>query len=176
MQEPEDFIEIFLNPGDFFFGDHETRIRTILGSCISITMWHPRLLIGGMCHYVVPGRRRLPGADLDGRYGDEAMELFLREIKAAGTHPSEYQVKVFGGGKMFNSQANFGDCPAIPCPKLLDNTCKSVSCRNVATAKMLIDQLNLQIKSSCLGGCGHRKLYFDVWSGNVWSKLSPVTK
>ena len=49
-------IEIFLQPGDFYFGDRDTRIRTLLGSCVSITMWHPRLHVGGMCHFMLPER------------------------------------------------------------------------------------------------------------------------
>jgi Chemotaxis protein; stimulates methylation of MCP proteins len=49
-------MEIFLQPGDWYFGDRDTRIRTLLGSCIAITIWHPRLLVGGMCHFLLPGR------------------------------------------------------------------------------------------------------------------------
>lgn len=172
MQEPDFFIDIFLNPGDFYFGDQETRIRTILGSCVSITMWHPRLMIGGMCHYVLPKRQRQPDDPLDGRYAEEAMEMFLREIRAAGTHPSEYEVKVFGGGKMFTNAAAGGGCMQTPCKKMNDPNCRSVSCRNVYTARKLIDQYNLTVKGSCLGGQGHRKLFLDLWSGHVWSKLS----
>lgn len=176
MQEPDFYIDIFLNPGDFYFGDKETRIRTILGSCISITMWHPTLLIGGMCHYVVPKRPyKKPTDPLDGRYANEAMEMFLREIRAAGTHPSEYQVKVFGGGKMFNASNNNCNCSAPHGPIEKSLICRSVSCRNVATAQVMIDQLNLEIKGACMGGTGHRKLFFDVWSGQVWSKLTPVS-
>ena len=48
MKKPDHVIEIFLQPGDFYFGGADTRIRTILGSCVSITMWHPTRLIGGM--------------------------------------------------------------------------------------------------------------------------------
>ena len=48
MKKPADAIEIFLHPGEFYFGDRHTRIRTLLGSCVSIILWHPRLLIGGM--------------------------------------------------------------------------------------------------------------------------------
>ena len=56
MRKPPHVIEIFLQPGDFYFGDKDTRIRTILGSCVSITLWHPTRLIGGMCHFLLPFR------------------------------------------------------------------------------------------------------------------------
>jgi chemotaxis protein CheD len=104
MLEPEYFIEIFLQPGDFYFGDVNTRIRTILGSCVSITIWHPTRMIGGMCHYLLPSRPKKSDSALDGHYADEAMKMFLQEVKAARTHPAEYRVKVFGGGNMFQKK------------------------------------------------------------------------
>jgi len=36
-------LEIFLHQGEVYFGDRDTRIRTVLGSCVAITMWHPEL-------------------------------------------------------------------------------------------------------------------------------------
>ena len=57
MKQSEHAVEIFLQPGDFYFGDENTRLRSLLGSCVSITMWHPTKLIGGMCplHAAFPG-------------------------------------------------------------------------------------------------------------------------
>lgn len=172
-ETPKAFIEIFLNPGEFYFGDQTTRIRTILGSCVAITMWHPTLLIGGMCHYVLPSRIHNPSDPLDGRYADEAMTLFLQEIKRSHTHIDDYQVKIFGGGKMFDLQSQKGHCGRTPCNELIDSNCKSVSCRNIYAAKMLVQKHQLNVKGSCLGGHGHRKLFLDIWSGHVWSKRVP---
>ena len=71
MQAPADVIDVFLQPGEFYFGEEKTRIRTLLGSCVAVTLWHPKLRIGGMCHYMLPRRPRdKAGAaeKLDGRY------------------------------------------------------------------------------------------------------------
>ncbi len=40
-------MDIFLQPGELYFGDSDTCIRTVLGSCVSLTFWHPKLLGGG---------------------------------------------------------------------------------------------------------------------------------
>src|ERR1035437_10101425 len=90
--------EVFLNSGEFHFGERTTRISSLLGSCVSITLWHLRRRVGGMCHYLLSDRGLLAGAALDGRFGREAFELFRRQVDAAGTSPSEYQAKLFGGG------------------------------------------------------------------------------
>jgi len=47
-RKPAHGIEIALQAGELHFGNRNTRIRTLLGSCISITAWHPQLPIGGM--------------------------------------------------------------------------------------------------------------------------------
>ena len=68
----------------------DTSLRTLLGSCIAITIWHPGRRIGGMCHFLLPSRARRPGDALDGRYGDEAMEAMMDLLKLTQTKPSEY--------------------------------------------------------------------------------------
>ena len=156
MTEPSFYIDIFLQPGDFYFGDKNTRIRTLLGSCVSITLWHPKKHIGGMCHYMLPTNKRQKHNDqLDGKYAEDAMHLFMHEIKLAHTHPQEYEVKIFGGGNQFPTQ---------------DQRVFSVSDQNVAIGRKLLAQHGLAIKSEHMGGDGHRNIIFNLWSGDVWVK------
>jgi chemotaxis protein CheD len=96
VRKPDDYIEIFLQPGDFYFGDASTRMRTLLGSCVALTMWHPGRLIGAMSHVMVPSRSDDRITDLDGRYADESLLMFFREAARVGTHPRDYQLKLFG--------------------------------------------------------------------------------
>lgn len=154
MTKCDDYLDVFLQPGDFYFGDAATRIRTILGSCVAITMWHAVRCVGGMCHYLLPSRQSRGGHDLDGRYGEEAIQLFLKEIGALGTFPSEYQVKVFGGGNMF---------PAISTGKGME-----VGLRNIAMAIDLLEHHGFSVAAKHVGDVGHRNIIFDVWSGDVW--------
>jgi chemotaxis protein CheD len=163
LQKPSHVIEIFLQPGELWFGDKHTRIRTLLGSCVAITLWHPRRCIGGMCHYMLPARVRGAGKPLDGRYGDEALELLTREIRAAHSHPHEYEAKLFGGGHMFQhvlgSEKNCG----IQVPG-----------RNIAAGRELVRRHGFMVKAEQLGGRGHRQVVFDIWSGHAWVKHAPL--
>jgi len=162
VKKPEHVIEILLQPGDFHFGGGDTRIRTILGSCVSITMWHPTRLIGGMCHYMLPSRGRSRSGKLDGKYADDAMALFLREITRHETRPAEYVLKVFGGGNMFphhHKKAGCGD----------------VASRNVTAAHALAAQHGFTIAAQDLGRAGHRQVFFDIWSGHVWVRQIDVS-
>lgn len=107
MKAPDGVIDIFLQPGDYYFGDESTRIRTILGSCVSITLWHPWKRIGGMCHFMLPQRAQR-GDEFHGKYADEALELLLKQVRLHKTHPGDYQIKLFGGGDMFPGRPSRG--------------------------------------------------------------------
>ena len=151
-----DVLEIFLQPGEFYFGDEKTRIRTLLGSCVAITMWHPQKKIGGMCHYMLPQRpRHKPGDTQDGRYAEDAMQMFMKELRHSKTLPREYQVKLFGGGSMFERHEKFKNNIDI-------------SQRNVEFGRNIISQYGFGISGEDLGGKGHRNVILDVWNGDVW--------
>ena len=110
MARFSNLMDIFLQPGDLFVGDFNFQIRTILGSCVSITLWHPRLRVGGMSHFLLPTRGGLlKSEELDGRYGDEALSLMINELKAAGVKHTQCEAKIFGGGNMFPGNAHAED-------------------------------------------------------------------
>ncbi len=154
-------IDVFLDPGDTFFGGRDTRIRTVLGSCVSIVFWHPGRKLGGMCHFMLPGAERRRNGVLDGRYADDALALMLLAIGRHGTPASEYQVKLFGGGDMF------------PDPGRSNGV--QVGRRNVEVARTLLRRHGMAIVSEHLEGVGHRSVIFDVASGEVWVRqLAPV--
>ena len=150
---PQDIETVVLKAGDFHFGGQYTRISTLLGSCVSITLWHPRKRIGGMCHYMLTERQRPPGALPDGRYANEAFELFLQHVVREGTKPPEYQAKMFGGACMFENSAGGS----------ID-----IGGKNIEYGQALLQAHNIAVISSHVGGSGRRKLHFDLWSGEVW--------
>lgn len=158
MSKPDDTIDIFLQPGDYFFGDMATRLRTILGSCVSITFWHPTKLMGGMCHIMLPSRKdRNISPEFNGKYADEALHLLMQEMQRINTTPSDYQVKIFGGSDMF---ANNDDQEN----KIM------IGDKNIQAVKQLLMRNGFRVHAQHLGGNEHRYIVFDVWSGYVWMR------
>jgi chemotaxis protein CheD len=161
---PLDVLEIFLQPGEFYFGDRATRIRTLLGSCVAIAVWHPVLRIGGLCHFMLPYRpQRRCGDALDGRYADEALLLFMAELRRTSTAAAEYRVKLFGGGRMFERDRQ-AQRPA------------DISQRNVEAGRDLLATHGFGLHAQDLGGHGHRNVVFDLWSGDVWMRRVPLRR
>jgi len=162
MPRIKDLMDIFLQPGELFVGDHSFQIRTILGSCVSITLWHPRLRVGGMSHFLLPTRSTRAAADeLDGRYGDEALQLMFRDLKAVGANPTQCEAKIFGGGNMFpgNQHARGQHAKGI-----------AVGQRNGQAARELLRVHGIDVVTESLFGIGHRQIIFDVSKGDVWSR------
>lgn len=146
---PPSFLDVFLQPGEMYWGDENTRIRTLLGSCVSIVIWHPLRRIGGMSHIMLPRGGSEP------KYANGAMEAFLREMQKSGSRPGEYTARVFGGGNMFS---------------ILTREPGQIGEANVLAAFTLIRQAGIHIAGSDIGGLGYRKLIFDLWNGHVWMK------
>ncbi|MCX9154735.1 chemotaxis protein CheD [Niveibacterium sp. 24ML] len=156
--------DVFLKPGEFHFGDAHTRVRTLLGSCVAITLWHPRRRVGGMCHFLLPSRIRPNGAERDSRYANEAVECFLHELERLNTPASEYQAKLFGGGSMFPTlQRSGGGDDGLAVPE-----------RNILAAESLMRTHGFNVCARDLGGQGHRTIIFDIWSGDVWCRHRPL--
>ncbi len=161
MSNACDQMEIFLQPGEFFIGDASYRIRTLLGSCVSITLWHPRQRIGGMSHFLLAARGSRKVLELDGKYGEEAMWLMLRELTRADVNTAQCEAKIFGGGNMF--------------PQHSKPTSVNVGQSNGEAARRMLEGFEIPIVAQSLYGVGHRQVIFDVSNGQVWSRqIKPV--
>lgn len=160
MSEASAPVEIYLQPGEFRFGSGNVRIHTLLGSCVSITLWHPHLRIGGICHFMLPSRGMPQTRHPDGRYADESLKLFLSEIRRINTRPGEYGVKLFGGGNMF---------PCLGAGKSSD-----VAVRNIEAARALLHASGFRVQAEDMGGEGYRLIIFDLRDGHVWVKHEKI--
>jgi len=162
MARLKDLMDIFLQPGELFVADAGFQIRTILGSCVSITLWHPQARVGGMSHFLLPTRNgAAPATELDGRYGDEALQLMFNDLKAAGVNPVQCEAKIFGGGNMFpgNQHARGQHARGI-----------NVGKRNGEAARELLRLHGIGVVTESLFGIGHRQIIFDVSKGDVWAR------
>jgi chemotaxis protein CheD len=165
--------EVFLRTGAFYFGRGRTRVRTLLGSCVAITIWHPKLRIGGICHYLLSNPPTGSGnVQLPGMYAAGALRMFMREIEREHTAPDEYVVKVFGGGNMFSTPAK-KLCDGPPCTPARRLACHDVACKNVETGRALLQKEGFKISQEDVGGVGSRQIVFDLWTGDVWVRRGP---
>lgn len=155
---------LMVMPGQMSFGGQAASMRTLLGSCVSITLWHPQRRIGGMCHFLLPSRARRPDMPLDGRYGDEAVEAMVALIKRSGTRTEDYHAHLYGGADTLPDGAgvkfNVGE-------------------RNIERGWSLIDQYGFQLQGVDVGEDIPRTVTLTLATGEVDMKRgagrAPVT-
>ena len=138
-------------PGQLYFG-RDIKLKTLLGSCIGLTLWHPRQRLGGMCHFMLPGRNRPPGAPLDGRYGDEAVTALVQQIAKSGTRTQDYVAHLYGGADTLPDSAAFKT---------------TVGERNIETAWALVEQHGFQLEGVDVGDNVPRTVTLDLATGVV---------
>lgn len=158
LARPVSRERVLLLPGQWYFGRKGAVIKTLLGSCVAITLWHPAQRMGGMCHFLLPVRPRAAQGALDGRFGDEAMALLLKEIDKTGTRPGDYEAQLYGGADTMPDQArvkfNIGE-------------------RNVEKACELIDRHGFQLEAVDVGGNDPRSVSLDLVCGSVVLRRGP---
>lgn len=151
MKQETPVPDVFLHPGEFHFAAGPGRIGTLLGSCVSVTLWHPGESIGGMSHILLPARGRARGEPLDARYADESVELLSNELRTRRIAPASCQAKLFGGGNMF------------PGSRAMD-----IGQRNIEAARHALACHGFRLVAEHVGGTSRRRLYLDLANGDVW--------
>jgi len=128
-----------------------------------------------MCHFVIPGRRAPNtvicadsnfdsefNSELNGRYSDMAIALFEREVMKRGTSLKEYQAKIFGGSNMLTSSTLKED--------------EWIGTKNTEAALKHLSEREIPLLVAHVGETGHRRIAFEVESGDVWVRHEPLQK
>ncbi len=144
-------IRIYLKPGKLYVADCPTIVTTLLGSCLSVTMFSPRHRIGAMCHAILPNEK---GFCWDPRYVDSSIMIMLKNFARLSIKPSSLLIKMFGGADIDTSEDG--------------GKALSVGSRNIAAALRVIKERNLTLAASDVGGVKGRKIRFHSHTGEVY--------
>lgn len=148
--------QVFLLVGQGGIYSRPTLVQTVLGSCVSVTMFASKVRWGGIFHALLPSADNFSGRRVDGddyRYVDSAIRKMLNEFLAAGISVTSLECKVFGG--------------ASPLHQCCDGSAGS---RNVAAAVQVLAEAGIAIAASSVGGNEGRKLIFRTDTGIVLQK------
>jgi chemotaxis protein CheD len=146
-----------IHPGEWYFGGEYERLHTVLGSCVALTAWHPKLKIGGLCHYLLavePKKKNVPaqGTVGDCRYAVHALAL-MKKSMLVHANIAEYQLGLFGGGDMFAYR-----------------TSTSIGQDNIAYACQWLRREKLQPMQTDVGGDISRSLVLVMSTGEIQLK------
>jgi len=168
MYVPKD-IEIptfYLKPGEIHFATEPARVITILGSCVSLIMFHRQRRLGSICHAMMPtmvdSRKEIEPARRF-QYVDGCLEWMLARFAQYHIKPQSLEIKLFGGAGLFPDRGGGEQSLAV-------------GERNIDMALKLIDAHDLRLKAWDVGGDKGRKLIFCTSTGEVLTKFVARTQ
>ncbi|MCK4922514.1 MAG: chemotaxis protein CheD [Bacteroidales bacterium] len=143
----------FIYPSTLFVSKDRYLIHTILGSCVAVCLYSPKMKIGGMNHYMLP---LWNGQGLASpKFGTIAIPKLIEKMGLLGSNNKFLVAKLFGGANMFESkleQFRIGD-------------------RNIAIAKEILHEYKIKIVAESTGGELGRKIEFNTYTGEVSQKI-----
>ena len=142
-------------PGEFYVSLAGELITTVLGSCVSACIRDPKTGIGGMNHFMLPTNlnkktrswENTP-VSFETRYGNVAMERLINVILAGGCKRRNMEIKLFGGGKVLDLNADIGR-------------------NNVEFVKSYLDKEGFSVVAEDVGGIYPRKIQYFPLTGRV---------
>lgn len=153
--EPE-LPEMFVHPGELYMADRAMILRTVLGSCVGIVFWIPRLAIGALCHPMLP---RIAACSMvvkesaRYRYVDATVASMADKLDRLHIQRSEVQVKLFGGADVLHIDR----CSHTP----------TVGHLNRMTAIKVLHDARFPVVASSLGGDCGVQILFSTLTGEV---------
>lgn len=154
-----DYPSVFLHTGDCFLGVRPTMVSTVLGSCVAVTMFSPRLQAAAICHALLPtvssARNWAESEPQACRFVDTALERMFQSMERLGAKPRDLEIKIFGGASGY-------------APGMEVDSCLSIGPRNVAQVDEELDRRGLVPKVRDVGGSRGRKIFLLTSTGEIW--------
>ena len=138
-----------LNPCMLMASRNELEIMTLLGSCVAVCLWDPRLAFGGMNHYMLPlwNGEGLPTP----KYGNVAIEKLIARMLEFGCRKEQLVAKCFGGANVLGDTSG----------RML------IGERNIAVAEEVLGNHRIPIVARDMGGLRGMKILFNTKTGVV---------
>lgn len=152
----DDISYKFLLPGEVYYSGKPEMINTVLGSCVSVTMFCRRIGFGMISHSMLPNSKETFKMDDNCmKYIDCSILYMHKQLEDRGIKQSEVEVKIFGGSDMFEYNAN-----GIP----------TVGAKNISAAIKNLETFKYFIMAKDIGGQFTRRLYFSTETGIVYMR------
>ena len=151
-------LALNINPGGWSV-QTDRPIATLLGSCVAVCFYDPKLKLAGMNHFLLPSRASSKNTDDDVVLnGDYAMEVLRNAMYAKGAQSGRLVAKAFGGGNIVNSIQ------------------MAIGARNAEFAKEWLAREGIPLVASDFGGAWSRKVIIDPVSGDAFCRRNPINQ
>jgi chemotaxis protein CheD len=147
---------VYLNIGETFFSKGFHEIKTILGSCVSVCLYHEQSKYSAINHILLPKVSNSKEEQKSLRYGENSMEHLISYFVKQNIPRYELKAKIFGGTQS----------PLFPH--------FTAGLKNIQFVTNFLSNEKIPITSHDTGGELYRKLSFHTDSFDVFiTKIHP---
>jgi len=147
-----------INPGGWAI-EAERPIATLLGSCVAVCLFDPKLKLGGMNHFLLPSRTSGANTDTDIILnGDFSMEVLVNGLINKGASKARLIAKAFGGGTIVSSIR------------------MAIGERNAEFAQEWLEREKISLIASDFSGPWSRKVIFVPQTGDTFCRRMSITQ
>ncbi|TPE51547.1 chemoreceptor glutamine deamidase CheD [Maribrevibacterium harenarium] len=101
-----DIMAVKVLPGEYYATQDDVMITTLLGSCVAVCLYDPKIHAGGMNHFLLPEGDASDFLSESGRYGVYAMEMLINHLLKLGARRERFRAKIFGGGNVIRGMTH----------------------------------------------------------------------
>jgi chemotaxis protein CheD len=138
-------------------GVKDVLITYALGSCIGITVYDPRVKVGGLLHFM------LPDSSLDlnkaretpAMFADTGIPILFKSCYRLGAEKKRMIVKIAGGANIMDNSNHF-----------------RIGQKNITALRKIFWRNNVLIDGENIGGDNNRTIQMDIFSGKIVVKNS----
>lgn len=120
-----------------------------LGSCVAVVAYDKTIKVGGVAHIMLPGKSPKEDKQEENNYAENAIENLLDELNKSGSKKGNIEICLIGGANVLKKEND----------TIADNLISSIF--------EIIEQKNLNIKKTSLGGYERRTAKLTLHSGIV---------
>jgi chemotaxis protein CheD len=143
--KPEKASPLQIKPGQVVTGTEDVLFCAVMGCSVIVTLFHPQLKLGGLCHFDRPDGK---AQELTTGHANGSMLALSRKLKDLGAKRNMLEAQIIGGA----CQLHVKRCNAQ---------------QTVIAAQRWLKKFNLNIISTDTGGHVGRKVFFNAKSGEV---------
>ncbi len=154
MSQPDGSVnikKIDVGIGEYAVDRSPVIFRTVLGSCVSLNLYDPLILMGGMAHIVLPQFFKSSGKE--DRFADKVIPKMIKDLESGGARRDRLVARMAGGANMYSKPGG---------PVLFD-----VGNSNIKAVKKIVTDYDIPILSNICGGQVARIVTFDLSTGRV---------
>ena len=153
LTAPESVVTTMVGMGQIAIARNSSRLSAVLGSCIGVVLYHPRLRIGAMGHVVLPhanGQSTTPG-----KFADTAVPHMVHLMLQEGANAGALVAKIVGGACMFGNNGPLQIGPS-----------------NAQAVETALSVAGVRMVARDVGGNKGRRVLFDPHTGNLTTETA----